>query len=192
MFKDKIHLGIIFFVTAVILTLSATVAQAWTLQSPVSGYITNRKIVGYSFGDNWYSGYCGGKVKRHVGVDVASYVGEPIYAAYDGWVKVAQTDQTWGGFVTIDHAPAHTFLLTTAYWHLKPAVTVNTWVSKGAIIGYICYLSSGTHFHFGVRKAVYSNMSNAGALPQQNCGGYPAYPENFINPLALQYEYNYN
>lgn len=75
MFKGKIHLGIMFFVTVVIFTLSATVVQAWTLQSPVSGYITNRKIAGYSFGDNWYSGYCGGKVKKHVGVDVSSYCG---------------------------------------------------------------------------------------------------------------------
>ena len=43
-----------------------------------------------------------------------------------------------------------------------------------------------------VNKAAYSNVANAGGLPQTNCGGYPAFPEYFINPMSLKYEYNYN
>ncbi len=179
-------------VVALVLVFSTTIASAWTLESPVSGNIKNRTVTGYSFGSNWYEGYCNGLVKKHTGVDVESYVGEPVYAAYDGWVKVAQTNSTWVGFVTIDHAPTHTFLLTTVYWHINPAVSANTWVNKGSLIGYVGYLASGTHFHFGVREAAYSNASNVGALPQTACGGYPAFPSSFINPMSLQYENNPN
>lgn len=65
-------------------------------------------------------------------------------------------------------------------------------MGKGQVIGKIADLGNNTHFHFGVRKASYSNVANAGGLPQTNCGGYPAFPEYFINPMSLKYEYNYN
>jgi len=171
----------------------ATNASAWTLLSPVSGYITGRKVVGYYFGENWDFAYCDNLVKKHTGIDVQANVNEPIYAAYDGWIKVAALDKKWGGYVTIDHSPTKTFLLTTTYWHIIPEknITANMWVTKGQLIGRICGLSTGTHFHFGVRPAGYSNTSNSGALPQKVCGGYPAFPSYFIDPLSLVYEYNY-
>jgi murein DD-endopeptidase MepM/ murein hydrolase activator NlpD len=189
--KNKIVLP---FVAILFLVLFVSVgsAFAWTLLSPLAGDITDRTIVGYSFGDNWYEGYCGGYVKKHTGVDVNATLYEPVYAAYSGWVEKATTDDTWGGVVAIDHSPTHTFLLTTVYWHIIPVVSEDSWVSKGDVIGYIAYLSTGTHFHFGIREAGYSYISYAGALPQTNCGDYPAYPSYFLDPMSLQYEYNDN
>lgn len=185
--KHTVKRWVIFCVSALAVMLcTASTAHAWKLQSPMSGNIASRTVT-LPFGGNWVNS-CGGSIKKHAGVDVTAYVGEPIYAAYDGYVRVASSDPTWVGWVTIDHGPAHTFLLTTVYWHIVPTVSKNTWVGKGQLIGYVGYLSSGTHFHFGVREAGYSNTSNAGALPQTYCGGYPAFPEHFIDPMSLNYD----
>lgn len=169
---------------------SATSAANYSLMSPMSGNIKNRQV-NLAFGSTWVNS-CAGYMKRHAGVDLRAIRGEKVYAAFDGWVRASQLDASWGGWVTIDHAPAHTFLLTSVYWHIIPSVSVNTWVSKGQQIGTIADLGSSTHFHFGLREASYSNVSNAGALPQASCGGYPAFQEYFINPWSLSYENNPN
>lgn len=165
-------------------------ASAYTLMSPLSGDIKTRQV-NLAFGSNWIN-TCGGYIKKHSGVDVQAYSGTNVYAAYDGYVKVAQLDATWGGWVTIDHGPTHTFNLTTVYWHVIPSISPNTWVSKGQKIGVIADLGTSTHFHFGIRQAQYSNVSNAGGLPQTDCGGYPSFPEYFMDPMSFSYEYNYN
>ena len=159
------------------------------MTSPLQGNFTGRTVT-LSFGANWVNS-CGGLVKKHVGVDVQAWAPEAVYAAEAGVVKAAQTDPTWGGFVTILHTPAGEPAFTTTYWHVVPTVSVNTTVSEGQGIGNIANLGGNTHFHFGVRRATYSNTSNRGGLPQTACGGDPAFPSNFINPLSLSYHNKY-
>lgn len=180
--KSFLVLSLSFFIS--------TQVQAWTLMSPTAGDIKSRTVT-LPFGGNWVNS-CEGSIKKHSGVDIRASKGEKIYAAYDGIVKVAKLDAAWGGWVTIDHGPTHTFNLTTVYWHIIPSVVAGSWIGQGQLIGKVADLGNNTHFHFGVRKAAYSNVANAGGLPQTNCGGYPAFPEYFINPMSLKYEYNYN
>lgn len=175
---------------ALALFISVSSASAWSLLSPLSGDINNRTVTS-SFGDNWIES-CGGYTKKHAGLDVYASVGEPVYAADDGLVRIAQTHAQWVGYVAIDHSFAKTYPLTTVYWHISPIVSANTYVTKGTLLGYVGYLSTGTHFHFGVREGWYSYISYAGSLPQTNCGGYPAFPELFIDPESINYEYNNN
>lgn len=170
--------------------LMSNQSSAYSLMSPTSGNIKTR-TVNLVFGGNWITS-CGGYIKKHTGVDVQATKGEKIYAVFDGYVQVAQLDATWGGWVTVDHGPAHTFNLTSVYWHVIPSVSPNTWVLKGQQIGTVADLGISTHFHLGLREAYYSNVSNAGALPQTNCDGYPAFQEYFINPWSLNYENNPN
>lgn len=144
------------------------------------------------FGANWPDGSCGGLTKLHNGVDVQASVGETIYAAHDGYVRVAQLDSYNGGWVTLDYGPTHTTNMTTVYWHIIPSVSANTWVLKGQPVGHVADLGSRTHFHFGIRYAPYDNTSNAGGLPQIDCGGYPAFPASFTNPWLQTYKYNPN
>ncbi len=72
------------------------------------------------------------------------------------------------------------------YWHLEPfglaASDIGIFVPKGMKIGTVANLGSNTHFHLGLRLGNYTDTAIAGALPQTNCGGYPAMPENFVDP----------
>lgn len=188
--KKQSVFATIFILLFGLLVSASSSAAVYSLMSPTSGNIKAR-TVNLPFGDNWVSYGCG-YIKKHAGVDVQATKGQKIYSAYDGYVRVAQLDATWGGWVTVDHGPGHTFNLTSVYWHIVPIVSANTWVSKGQQIGTVADLGPTTHFHFGLREASYSNTSNAGALPQINCDGYPAFQEYFVNPWLLNYENNPN
>jgi hypothetical protein len=141
------------------------------------------------FGADWPFGECpAGVTKRHAGIDVNAVPGEPVRAAAAGSVKavVDGTTDGWAKAVTIEHT-IEGATYTTVYWHIDPSVTQGQWIGAGSVIGTIADLGAETHFHFGVRKGSYYNTSNAGALPRDDCGGYPAYPENFIDPASLSY-----
>lgn len=171
-----------------IMLCASTVAQAQSLMSPLSGNIKSRGL-NQAFGVPWSTGItCNGLVKIHNGIDVQAAKGESVYAAYDGYVRVASLDSSWGGWVTLDHGPLHTFLMTTVYWHIIPTVSANTYVTKGQLIGHVADLGSITHFHLGIRLANYDNTSNAGGLPQTDCGGYPAFAASFVNPWNYTFE----
>lgn len=154
------------------------------MTSPLQGQWTGRTVT-LSFGANWVNS-CGGLIKKHVGTDVQAWAPEAVYAAEAGVVKVANSSP-YGGWITIEHTPPGEPVFTTVYWHVTPVVSVGTTVAEGQWIGNIANLGNDTHFHFGVRIGTYSNTSNRGGLPQNTCGGDPAYPENFINPLSKSY-----
>lgn len=179
------------FVAKVALCLSfVSAAQADpvpTLSSPVQGNILTRTVVS-PFGVDWNNTYWCGLIKKHTGLDVQASVGESIYAAYDGFVRVAKLDAEWGGYVSLDHGPAHTFNLVTTYWHITPSVSAGTWVTKGQKVGTVVYLATGTHFHFSTYEAAYSSPAAfAGSLPQTTCSGYPAFPSYFKSPTSYSY-----
>lgn len=143
--------------------------------------------VNLAFGDDWVDD-CGGLVKFHAGTDLEANEGELVFAAHGGVVAavVDATDQGWGKAVTLLNNEGENF--TTVYWHIVPSVIQSQRVSRGDPIGTVADLGTRTHFHFGVRLAEYSNISNRGALPQQPCGGDPQFPALFVDPLILEYE----
>ena len=156
------------------------------LQWPLDGSIQDEISIG-NFGVVWTYGQCPpGTYKLHTGLDVQANSGDEVRAADDGIVKAVVLDGGWAQCVTIEHSG-----FTTVCWHLDALVGVGDPVVRGQLIGTIANLGGGTHFHFGVRDALYSDnedTANRGALPTTDCGGDPAFPENFLNPALLVYD----
>ena len=163
------------------------------LEFPLSGTLSSRTIMS-DFGDDWIT-YCDGEIKLHTGIDIQATANEEVSIAESGKIKLIFEDTSqyqWGWCVVIEHDDGS---YTTTYWHLNDPrsseIYVGADVVKGYFLGTVKNMSANTHLHFGVRMHAYTadNVPNAGALPQTpNCGGYPAYPEFFINPENLVYE----
>lgn len=86
----------------------------------------------------------------HYGLDLAQPTGEPIYAAFDGVVRISKYNKSYGNLVIIHHANG----LETYYAHMsKRHVSAGQQVKSGDVIG-LCGntgRSFGSHLHFEVR-----------------------------------------
>jgi len=93
------------------------------------------------------------KGHKHQGVDLGVGFGNPIYAAFDGVVRVAMPPKLTGGYgnvVILRHANG----LETYYGHLtKYIVETDDLVKAGEVIGYCGSTgrSTGPHLHFETR-----------------------------------------
>lgn len=88
--------------------------------------------------------------KYHYGTDIDLNVGDSIYSAFDGKVRIVKRSKTYGNVVVIRHNNG----LETLYAHLsKVKVSVNQDVKGGEIIGLggNTGRSTGPHLHFEVR-----------------------------------------
>jgi len=88
--------------------------------------------------------------RRHQGVDLPLKVGEPIYAAFTGKVRISKPLSGYGNLVVIRHENG----IETFYGHLsKRLVEVGDWVNAGDMIGYggSTGRSTGPHLHFETR-----------------------------------------
>ena len=86
----------------------------------------------------------------HYGLDLAQPTGEPIYAAFDGTVRISKRNKSYGHLVIIHHDNG----LETYYAHMsKRMVVAGQQVKSGEIIG-LCGntgRSYGSHLHFEIR-----------------------------------------
>ncbi len=86
----------------------------------------------------------------HYGLDLAEPTGEPIYAAFDGVVRISKLNRSYGNLVIIHHSNG----LETYYAHMsKRLVSVGDHVKSGDLIG-LCGntgRSFGSHLHFEIR-----------------------------------------
>ena len=88
--------------------------------------------------------------RRHQGVDLPLKVGDPIYAAFTGKVRVSKYWGAFGNLVIIRHDNG----LETFYAHLsKRNVEAGDWVNAGDVIGLggSTGRSTGPHLHFETR-----------------------------------------
>ena len=87
----------------------------------------------------------------HKGIDIDLETGDPVFAAFDGVVRIQRYNRGgFGNYVMIRHYNG----LETLYGHLSKAlVKINQSVRAGEIIGYggSTGRSSGPHLHFEVR-----------------------------------------
>ncbi len=93
--------------------------------------------------------------RRHMGVDLPLDMGKPVYAAFDGKVRIAHRYKAYGNLVIIRHENG----LETFYGHLsKILVKEDEWVSAGSIIGLggSTGRSTGPHLHFETRYKGYA------------------------------------
>ena len=92
----------------------------------------------------------GRRLKFHYGVDVRLYTGDPVYAAFDGVVRVSKLSTDYGYVVLIRHYNG----FETLYAHFsKLLVATGQTVRAGDIIGLggSTGHSTGSHLHFEVR-----------------------------------------
>jgi|HigsolmetaGSP12D_1036236.scaffolds.fasta_scaffold01216_5 murein DD-endopeptidase MepM/ murein hydrolase activator NlpD len=85
----------------------------------------------------------------HAGIDIGGDVGDPVYAAADGTVVLAERDETHGNNVWIDHGNG----FRTRYLHLSRILTKpGAKVRKGDLIGELGSTgrSTGPHLHYEV------------------------------------------
>lgn len=93
-----------------------------------------------------------GASTNHMGVDIGTGYGAPVYAADTGTVLVSAYDQWgYGNYVTISHGNGY----TTIYAHMSQrVVSAGTQVQKGQLIGYTgsTGIANGPHLHFEIRE----------------------------------------
>lgn len=90
-----------------------------------------------------------GVVTTHYGVDLAAYLGNPIYATRSGVVTQATYGASGGYYVYIDHGDG----FTSIYLHMTNyIVSAGDYVEAGQVIGYCgsTGASTGPHLHFGL------------------------------------------
>lgn len=91
-----------------------------------------------------------GYVRPHNGIDLAAYLGNPVYATRSGYVTVADYEEYGAGnYVFINHGDG----FSSVYMHMDCyIVEVGQYVSAGEVIGYVgtTGLSEGPHLHFGI------------------------------------------
>jgi murein DD-endopeptidase MepM/ murein hydrolase activator NlpD len=95
-----------------------------------------------------YYGYRWGRM--HNGIDIDGTTGEPIVAAKEGTVIMAQSYSGYGNAVIIDHGGG----VATLYAHLSSFdVRDGQSISQGQIVGAVGCTGSctGDHLHFEVR-----------------------------------------
>ena len=93
--------------------------------------------------------------RRHQGVDLPLHTGTPVYAAFNGKVRLAKSFRGYGNLVVLRHENG----LETFYAHLsKIMVSEDQWVDAGSIIGLggSTGRSSGPHLHFETRYKGYA------------------------------------
>ena len=116
---------------------------------PVSGY--NSSGFGYRLHP------IKGEVRFHYGTDFAAWTGEPVLAFAEGTVSFAGYSDSYGNYITIDHADGWTSL----YAHCsKLCVETGDSVSAGDEIALVgeTGLATGPHLHFELKKdGVYVN-----------------------------------
>ncbi|MBQ8098256.1 MAG: peptidoglycan DD-metalloendopeptidase family protein [Bacteroidaceae bacterium] len=88
--------------------------------------------------------------RQHKGIDVKLYIGDTVYAAFSGKVRIAGTGSGYGKYVVIRHANG----LETVYAHFsKHLVKEDQYVKSGQPIGLggISGNARGSHLHFETR-----------------------------------------
>ncbi len=91
------------------------------------------------------------KPSMHTGIDLDGEMNDPVYAAAEGKVVLAEFDSMHGNRILIDHSRG----LKTQYLHLnKMLVIPGEHVTKGQKIGLMGTTgrSTGTHLHYEVNK----------------------------------------
>jgi murein DD-endopeptidase MepM/ murein hydrolase activator NlpD len=131
-------------------------------RTPLDGY---RQTSGYGMRVH---PVLGGR-RAHKGIDLASSLGTPIYAAADGVVAKADWFGGYGLFVQLEHGGD----MDTRYGHMsRLAVASGQRVRKGDLIGYVGSTgrSTGPHLHYEVRIA----GEAVNPLPYMQTQGNPA------------------
>ena len=99
----------------------------------------------------WRTSPFSGRRTFHNGVDLASAMWTPVYAALVGKVTATGYSPVYGNYVIINHGNGY----QTLYAHMvSSAVKRAQHIGQGGVIGYVgsTGYSTGAHLHFSVYK----------------------------------------
>ena len=138
--------------------------------------------------------------RPHQGIDISLKTGDPVYAAFDGKVRLSKYSGAYGNLIVIRHNNG----LETYYAHLSELeVKVGEWVVAGQQIGKggSTGRSSGPHLHFEVRYKGKSfdperlidfttgNLRRAELLlKRRHFSPYSKYEQDFEDEIAAENE----
>jgi len=171
-----------FCIVALLLTFSANIVKAETLQGPVMGGISS----GYGYRTDPFTG----KNAFHHGIDLAAPYGAPIYAMQDGVVVKSRNMGGYGLCVVIDHFYSdipQIPRIQTKYGHNSiNFVKEGEYVKRGQVIALIgsSGRSTGPHLHFEV---IYQGRS---VDPIDYLTKLPSYLD-YVAKIRTQKEYAY-
>lgn len=137
------------------------------LLKPVQGILTQRFGARPEFYKKF--GFAG-----HEGVDWGAPIGTPVYASYDGVIRIVfPNGVNYGNHLRLLHVDPEGKRFETVYAHLDKfadSIFVGKAVKQGDLIGYVGNTgnSSGPHLHFHVRW--------------QDRIGVKGYPSGIVNP----------
>ena len=167
------------------------------LKWPLPG-LPDESWIESDFGEHWQDEYCNGRRQLHTALDLTLNFAptgyQSVYAVWYGKVEVVKIyTESWKNFVTISHGTKRN-PWTATYHHIKPTSTlrVGQTVTSGKKIGTVVASNpNGAHLHIGIRDKAYSNTANRGRLPERvACGGDPAFPDGFVNPADLDWDWD--
>jgi len=93
--------------------------------------------------------------RYHRGIDIAQPKGTPIYATFDGKVRISNYTKGYGNIIVLRHENG----LETIYSHLsKRNFEVDDWVEAGQVLGLAGSTgrSTGPHLHYEIRYKGYA------------------------------------
>ncbi len=113
----------------------------------------------YAYGEYYTHGDSVGGGRVHAGDDIVAQAGDPVYAAYGGTVRWAQTvPNGWGGYIEIEHQSPSDAPFVSNYGHLSGTtllVQPGDTVAAGQQLGYIGTPAENgghelEHLHFSI------------------------------------------
>jgi murein DD-endopeptidase MepM/ murein hydrolase activator NlpD len=156
--------------------------------------VANCVLGGYKFGASWQWGSCGGRPKKHTGVDLSASVGASVVAPEDGIIlHIYSAGANWAQAILIEHIDEMGETYITQLMHVDPFGGIKKMdnVTRGQQVATIAGINT-PHLHFGVWNGPYvAPTAHRGALPDvpadQTCsdGTYtdPGFPANFVDPM---------
>ncbi len=126
----------------------------WITRQEINGDLFKRPIHGrYYFSSpyGWRNSPFTGKRSFHNGVDMASPMWTPIYAALSGKVTVAGSSAVYGNYVIVSHHSGY----RTLYGHMADIkVRTGQYVDTKTVLGWVgnTGMSTGPHLHFTIFK----------------------------------------
>ncbi len=162
------------------------------LRFPLPNKIEHRKVT-HGFGRPWNAD----RTKRiHNGIDLQASSGTSVYATYDGKVLGTGSYTGWGEWIVVGHDQQNdgAYGWTSLYLHVTSKVKKDDQVFAGDKIAEVAALSTGDHFHFGIRLGPTLatkeeiDLAAKGALASESryiLSNVPLFPERYVNPIAF-------
>lgn len=163
-------------------------AQAITYSQTATGFYNPTGTGNYGstcgtwLGRDPNNGGCYSNGLYHIGYDIMTNQGLPVFAIAPGRVATAPSTSGWGtgnvGLI-ITHTLSDGTQFNALYGHIVSGLQNGDYVSGGVEIGKVGYYSDGNHLHLGIRNSTSIPSTNWGRMPNSSY----ASTNGFVDPI---------